>query len=316
MRSRIQTIPSPARRGIGAGMGTGIGAGVGAGAFWGLVFLAPKLAPGFTPLQLAAGRYLAYGIVAAVLVARAWPRLAGILGRAEWRGLAWLSLVGNIVYYLFLAQAVQAGGVVMTSIVIGLLPLAVTLAGTREHGALPLRRLAPSLLLGGAGLACISWDSLRPGQGGSALGLACAIGALVSWTIYAVANRRWLARLDGVSGQEWSALMGVITGAEALLLALPAFLPGGTVHTGSEWLQFLVVVTAVGIFCSVVGNALWNHASRALPMALMGQMIVFESVFASFYGFVWEARWPRPLEAAALALLLAGVASCAAAHRD
>ena len=53
----------------------GIGAGIAAGAFWGLVFLAPELVPGFTPLQLSAGRYLAYGIVAALLVARAWPRL-------------------------------------------------------------------------------------------------------------------------------------------------------------------------------------------------------------------------------------------------
>ena len=76
------------------------------------------------------------------------------------------------------------------------------------------------------------------------------------------------------------------------------------------------MVTAVGIFCSVVGNALWNHASRALPMALMGQMIVFETLFASLYGFLWERRWPGGLEAAALVLLVAGVVSCAAAHRE
>lgn len=294
----------------------GIGAGIAAGAFWGLVFLAPELTPGFSPLQLSAGRYLAYGLVAAVLIARAWPRLRRSLSWRDWRGLAWLSLTGNIVYYLFLAQAVQSGGVAMTSIVIGLLPLTVTLAGMREHGALPLRRLAPSLILGGAGLACISWDSLASAEGGSVLGLLCAIGALLSWTIYAVVNRRWLARLEGVTGQEWSLLVGVMTGAQALLLAVPAFQPGGASHSADEWLQFLGVVTAVAIFCSVVGNALWNVASRALPMALMGQMIVFETVFASLYGFLWEGRWPNGLEAAALALLVAGVVSCAAAHRE
>ena len=308
MLSRLQPTSNTAQ--------LGIGAGVLAGAFWGLVFLAPELTPGFTPLQLSAGRYLAYGIVAAVLVARAWPRLRRSLSRADWRGLAWLSLLGNIVYYLFVAQAVQSGGVAMTSIVIGLLPLAVTLAGLRERGAVPLRRLAPSLVLGGAGLACISWDALTSVDGGSVLGLLCAIGALVSWTIYAVVNRRWLARLEGVSGQEWSLLVGVVTGAQALLLAVPAFQPGGSSHTASEWLQFLAVVTAVGIFCSVVGNALWNYASRALPMALMGQMIVFETVFASLYGFLWEGRWPSGMEAAALVLLVAGVISCTSAHRE
>lgn len=293
----------------------GIGAGIAAGAFWGLVFLAPELVPGFTPLQLSAGRYLAYGIVAALLVARAWPRLRHSLTWADWRGLAWLSLAGNIVYYLFLAQAVQLGGVAMTSIVIGLLPITVTLAGSREHGAVPLRRLAPSLLLGGAGLACIGWDALASGGGGPGLGLLCAVGALLSWTFYAVVNRRWLARLEDVSANEWSLLVGVMTGAQALLLAVPAF-HGGTAPAGAEWLRFLGVVTAVGIFCSVVGNALWNYASRALPTALMGQMIVFETVFASLYGFLWEARWPGGLEAAALVLLVAGVISCAAAHRE
>lgn len=307
MLSQIHTTSSQAQ--------LGIGAGITAGAFWGLVFLAPELTPGFSPLQLSAGRYLAYGIVAAVLIARSWPRLVRSLSWSDWRGLAWLSLLGNIVYYLFVAQAVQSGGVAMTSIVIGLLPLSVTLAGAREQGAVPLRRLLPSLLLGGAGLACIGWDSLRS-AGGSVSGLLCAIGALVSWTVYAVANRRWLARLQGVSGQEWSLLVGVMTGAQALLLAVPAFQPAAPTHTNAEWLQFLGVVTAVGIFCSVVGNALWNYASRALPMALMGQMIVFETVFASLYGFLWEARWPNALEAAALVLLLAGVASCAAAHRS
>lgn len=308
MFTQIQTSSSSSQ--------LGIGAGIAAGAFWGLVFLAPELTPGFSPLQLSAGRYLAYGLVAAVLIARAWPRLRRSLGWRDWRGLAWLSLTGNIVYYLFLAQAVQSGGVAMTSIVIGLLPLTVTLAGMREHGALPLRRLAPSLILGGAGLACISWDSLASAEGESVLGLLCAIGALLSWTIYAVVNRRWLARLEGVTGQEWSLLVGVMTGAQALLLAVPAFPSGGASHTTAEWLQFLGVVTAVAIFCSVVGNALWNVASRALPMALMGQMIVFEAVFASLYGFLWEGRWPNGLEAAALALLVAGVVSCAAAHRE
>lgn len=303
------TVPSSTIR-------RGIGAGILAGSFWGLVFLAPILEAGFTPLQLSAGRYLAYGLVAAVLIAPAWRRLLHRLTWREWRQLAWLSLCGNIVYYLFVAQAVQAGGGVMTAIVIGLLPLAVTLAGSRDHGALPLRRLAPSLLLGAAGLGCIAWQSLASitGSGGSVLGLACAVGALVSWTIYAVANSRCLARLDGVTAHEWSLLTGVMTGLQAVLLAVPAFLSGDG-HAQAEWLRFGGVVLAVAIFCSVLGNGLWNYASRTLPLALTGQLIVFETIFASLYGFMWEARWPTAWEVAALVLMIGGVVSCASAHR-
>jgi drug/metabolite transporter (DMT)-like permease len=294
----------------------GIGAGILAGSFWGLVFLTPILVPGFTPLQLSAGRYLAYGLVAALLVAPMWRRLLPRLGWREWRQLAWLSLCGNIVYYLFVAQAVQSGGGVMTAIVIGLLPLSVTLVGSRDHGALPLRRLAPALLLGAAGLGCIAWQSLASAQGGGApLGLACAVGALVSWTIYAVANSRCLARLGGITAHEWSLLTGVMTGAQAVVLAVPAFMLGGDGHAGAEWLRFGGVALAVAILCSVVGNGLWNYASRSLPLALTGQLIVFETVFASLYGFMWEARWPTGLEVAALVLMVGGVVSCASAHR-
>ncbi len=300
----------------------GMGAGMLAGAFWGLVFLAPELTPAFPPMQLSSGRYLAYGLVAALLVAPSWRRLARSLSWKEWRALAWLGLSGNIVYYVFLAQAVQAGGVAMASIVIGLLPLAVTLVGSRDHGAVPLRRLLPSLALGAAGLACISWQSLAAPAECSLPGLACAVGALVSWTIYAVGNSRWLARLEGrsvhITAHEWSLLTGVVTGAQALLLALPAFLLAAPAHaapSSHDWLQFGAVITAVAVFCSVLGNALWNVASRALPLTMMGQMIVFETIFAAFYGFMWEARWPTGLEAAALLLLVAGVLSCTRAHR-
>jgi drug/metabolite transporter (DMT)-like permease len=298
----------------------GIVAGILAGALWGLVFLTPELTRGFQPIQLSAGRYLAYGVVAAALLAPSWRKLMPTLAWRDWRTLAWLSLAGNIIYYVFLANAVQAGGVAMTSLIIGLLPVTVTLAGRRDADAAPMLRLLPSLALGVAGLVCISWQSLAAPARGSAhaslFGLLCAAGALVSWTLYAVGNSRALARLDGVSAHDWSLLVGVMTGAQALLLAVPAFLLAPGVHASSAWLYFGGVVTTVAILCSVVGNALWNHASRLLPLTMTGQMIVFETLFALLYGFLWEGRWPTVLEWLAMALLGAGVVSCSTAHRQ
>ncbi|MGK5056216.1 DMT family transporter [Janthinobacterium sp. LB2P49] len=293
----------------------GMLAGIGAGALWGLVFLAPALIPAFQPLELSVGRYLAYGLIAAVLVAPSWRRLLRSLTWREWRGLIWLSLTGNIIYYVLLASAVQTGGVAMTSMVIGLLPLVVTLVGSRDRHAVPLRRLVPSLLLSAGGLACISWQSLASPRHASLLGLLCALAALLSWTVYAVGNSRWLGRLRSVSAQEWNLLTGVVTGGAALLLAIPVALAAPAAHGGTAWQQFAAVVTGVALLCSVVGNGLWNYASRVLPLTLMGQMIVFEFLFALLYGYLWEQRWPTLAEAAATMLLLAGVAACAAVHR-
>jgi len=289
----------------------GIIAGIIAGAFWGLVFLAPELTRGFTPIQLSAGRYLAYGLIAAILVSRSWRRLFARLTWREWKALAWLSFAGNIIYYFFLAKAVQTGGIAMASIVIGLLPVVITLVGSRDAGALPLRSLLPSIALSTAGLFCISWQHL---QSGSLAGVMYASGALASWTAYAVGNSRWLARLKSITPHEWSMLTGLVTGAEALLLAVPALSAGAPQHSTPEWLHFAAVVTSVAILCSILGNGFWNYASRALPLTLTGQMIVFETLFAALYGFLWEARWPTIIEALAMGLLVAGVACCALAH--
>jgi drug/metabolite transporter (DMT)-like permease len=301
----------------------GLASSILAGAFWGLVFLTPALTRGFAPIQLSAGRYLAYGLVAVMLLAPSWRRLARTLTRRDWLTLCWLSLAGNIFYYVCLAQGVQSGGVAMTSLVIGLLPITVTLAGSRDRGAVPLRRLLPSLVLSALGLVCVSWQSLagalhdasRHAAYDAAFGLLCALGALVSWTLYAVGNSRALARLHSISAHEWSLLVGVVTGAQALLLGVPAFVLAPGVHAPSRWLSFAGVMVAVALLCSVVGNALWNRASRLLPLALTGQMIVFETLFALLYGFLWEGRWPTLLESLAMVLLVAGVLSCAAAHR-
>jgi drug/metabolite transporter (DMT)-like permease len=298
----------------------GVSCGIAAGAAWGLVFLAPELVPMFTPMQLSAARYLAYGLIAAALVLPRWRALTGQLGRIEWRALFWLSILGNILYYVLLASAVQLGGMAMTSLVIGFLPVAVTVIGSRGDGAVPLRQLSVSLALGMAGIACIGWQAIATASAAPLatrlLGFACAVGAVASWTAYAVANSGWLARLPRVSAHDWSLLTGVVTGAQALLLAVPAFaLAEWSAHTQGEWWRFVGVSAGVALLASVIGNGFWNKASRLLPLTLMGQMIVFETLFALLYGFVWEARWPTALEAAAMVLVTGAVLSCLSAHR-
>ena len=299
----------------------GIACGAAAGAFWGLVFLTPELVRDFTPQQLAAGRYLAYGLFAAVLLAPRLRRVLPRLGGREWWALTWLSLLGNTLYYVLLAQAVQSGGMAMTALVIGFLPVAVTLASRGGAGAVPLPRLLPSLLLGVAGIGCVGWESLGSTSGAARpdalLGFACAVGALVSWSIYAVGNSRWLARRADLSAHDWSLLTGLATGAQALLLAVPAFLLAGadTTHAREDWLRFLGVVASVAILASIVGNAFWNRASRLLPSTMIGQMILFETLFALLYGFAWERRGPTLLETAAMVLVTASVLLSVRAHR-
>ncbi len=296
----------------------GIACGMGAGALWGLVFLAPELVRSFTPLQLAIGRYLAYGVIAVLLIAPRWRSVVGAVRPAEWLSLLWLSLAGNTLYYVLLSMAIQQGGIATTSLVIGFLPVAVTIIGSRDTGAVPLRRLMPSLLLCGCGALCIGAQALGgvSAAGGARLtGLLCAIGALVSWTAYAVGNSRCLARLDHISAHDWSLLTGMVTGAQALLLIPVSLLFEPLRHSAGEWWRLGAVSVGVAVIASIMGNALWNRMSRLLPLTLVGQMILFETLFALLYGFMWEHRLPTMLESAAFLLVVLSVTSCIAAHR-
>ncbi|OUI88365.1 multidrug DMT transporter permease [Acetobacter sp. DmW_043] len=295
----------------------GVLCGAGAGALWGLVFLAPALVSDFSPVQLAAGRYLAYGFMAAVLLAPRWTRALSMPGRKDWIALIWLSLLGNIVYYILLSRAVQTGGIALTSLIIGFLPVAVTLIGTRDAHAPSVRSLMPSLCLCVAGTFCIGYqaflsDSASPH---TLQGVICAVGALVSWTAYAVGNTRCLSRLHHISVQDWNLLTGIVTGALSLVL-LPVVLFVTTAHhSGARWLYFFGVSSAVALLASICGNALWNKMSRLVPLTLVGQMILFETLFALIYGFVWEQRWPRLMEVVAFVLVTASVVLCLTAHK-
>jgi drug/metabolite transporter (DMT)-like permease len=297
----------------------GILCGVGAGALWGLVFLAPELARDFRPIDLAIGRYLSYGLMAGLLIAPRWRGLVAHMTPAAWWALGWLALAGNLLYYILLATAVQMGGIAMTSLVIGFLPVAVTIIGSRERGAVPLRRLAPSLLLCAAGALCIGWQAVAmPGTAAIAtqlIAFACAVGALLSWTAFAVGNSRWLARLDRVSAQDWNLAIGVMTGGQALILVPVLLWMGVGHHDAAAWQIFTTVSVGVALLASIVGNALWNRASRLLPLTMVGQMILFETAFALTYGFMWERRLPTGLESAAFLLVVLSVISCIAVHR-
>jgi drug/metabolite transporter (DMT)-like permease len=301
-------------------MWIGVLCGLLAGAMWGMVFIVPELLPAFSPVELAVGRYTAYGAIAFALML---PRLRGLFGRldrSDYAALVRHALAGNIVYYMLLALGVKLAGVAPTSLIIGVLPIAVTLMGRKDHGAVALRSLALPLLVAGAGIACINVDVLRHAlamnadMGRTLLGLACATGALLCWSWYTIDNARYLKRNPHFTSAEWSALYGLASGAIALVIGLVCLaiwhgeiIGAAGAASGRDWTVFWITNTLLALGASVIGNHLWNIASRRVPVTLSGQLILFETLFAMLYGFIHAHQAPRALEIAALCLLVVGV---------
>lgn len=301
-------------------MWQGVLCGLLAGALWGMVFIAPEFLRAFTPLEMACGRYIAYGLIAAALMSTRLPPLLRRLDRADIVAMVKHALAGNIVYYMLLALGVKFAGVAATSLIIGVLPISVTLIGQKDHGAVPLKQLTWPLLLVAAGIACINLDVFTHDAGNGLplgqklFGVSCAAGALACWTWYSVDNARYLKRNPHFSSGEWSALYGVSSGLIALVIALAALalflgdVTGAAAQaSGRDWTLFWTVNGIIALGASAIGNHLWNVASRKVPLTLSGQLILFETLFALLYGFIYKQQWPRGLEIAAMALLVAGV---------
>ncbi|MFO0010450.1 MAG: EamA family transporter, partial [Betaproteobacteria bacterium] len=138
-----------------------------AGLLWGLVFVAPLLLPEYPAALLSVARYLAFGLIALPLALIDWRRLRE-LTRADWAAAARLALIGNLLYYVLLAAAIQRAGGPLPTMIIGTLPVVIAIVSNlrradptrRRDGRLPWRRLAPSLLLIVAGITLVHREEL------------------------------------------------------------------------------------------------------------------------------------------------------------
>ena len=301
-----------------------------AGLMWGLVFVAPAMLPEYPAAWLTVGRYLAFGAIALPLAWMDRARLAE-LTRADWLEALKLAAVGNLLYYLCLSAAIQRAGGPLPTMIIGTLPVVIAISSNlrgsaavrARDGRLPWARLLPSLLLIAGGIGCVNQAELQHLQasggldlGRHAMGALLAVGAVVCWTWYPIRNADWLRAHADRSPTAWATAQGVATlplallGYASLLLwarVSPGSSPPLELPLGPRPGLFLALMLAIGLFASWLGTLCWNEASQRLPPALAGQLIVFETLAALAYAFLWRGQAPGTLTLAGVSLLLAGV---------
>jgi drug/metabolite transporter (DMT)-like permease len=297
-----------------------------AGLMWGLVFVAPLLLPQYPAMLLSFARYLAFGLIALPL---AWLDRKRIreLSRADWLEAAKLSAIGNLLYYLCLAAAIQRAGGPLPTMIIGTLPVVIALVSNRRDaardGRLPWRRMGPSLLLIALGIACVNHSELQALRDDPQrditkylMGAVFAVGALLCWTWYPIRNADWLRHHANRSPSTWATAQGLATlpmaalGFAGFWLYSAMHMQEGSAFVmplGPTPLRFVLLMVAIGLFASWLGTLCWNEASQRLPTSLAGQLIVFETLSALVYAFWLRGAAPQPLTLLGIVLLVAGV---------
>lgn len=291
----------------------GVLAGLAAGALWGLVFVMPRMVEGFSAVDLASGRFVAYGAFSALVMAlarRPLPTLRQALGALG------LSLLGFTGYYTLLVLAVRDAGAEVPALIIGTIPVWVMFLGKPGH--LRWMALLPGLLLTAAGLA-LMMSAPQAQEPGTAVhwwrGVALAVVSLASWTAFALLNAAWLRRHREVAATDWANWLGVATGLGALALWLLAGSSPAEMLAQPQAGRYLFLSLATGLGSAWLATILWNVASQRLSASLCGQLIVSETLFALLYAFAWEGRWPDPAQSVACVLFTLGILSSVKAHR-
>jgi drug/metabolite transporter (DMT)-like permease len=290
--------------------------GVGAGLLWGLAFVLPGLAQGWSAVSVTAGRYVVYGVTSVLIVwttTRRNPDLRDLL-RSHWRTALVYALTGNVGYYLVLVIAIQGVGAPLASTVVGSIPVVIAVVSNLRQATYSWRHLTASLVLVTVGLAVVNvpyvLDSGTSLSASFMVGLVAALAAVVIWTSYGVSNADFLVNHPDVGGSSWATAVGVLTGPLALLLVPVALLLGPTEggHVSVSSAADIVTVSLVlGVAVSWVATYLWNDASAKLTTTLAGLLITVETVAGYGYSYLLETRLPPLTELLGFALVIAGV---------
>lgn len=292
-----------------------------AGLMWGLIFVGPLIVPDYPAVLQSMGRYLALGLIALPL---AWLGRARLrqLTRQDWMTALGLTMMGNLIYYVCLASAIQRTGAPVSTMIIGTLPVVIpifaNLLYSQRDGKLAWSKMLPALLCIAVGLACVNVAELSQGVATLSLwrygsGIALASVSVVCWAWYALRNARWLRENPDKHPMMWATAQALVTLPVSLLGYLVACgwlsvqEPAFALPLGPRPEVFIGLMVAIAVLCSWVGALCWNMASQKLPTVILGPLIVFETLAGLLYTFLMRQSVPPLLTTCGIGLLVVGV---------
>jgi drug/metabolite transporter (DMT)-like permease len=284
---------------------------------WGTIFVIPRFMPDFTSFEVALVRYLFYGLVSVLLLAYGRLQLLWQVERQLWIKALWLGFAGNIIYYFALVVCMRNAGGGIAALMLGVSPITIAWYGNWKKRESRFRNLILPSLATAIGLALVNLPvfekSASEGSlGNYCIGLLAGFLALGLWTWYAVTSKVVLSRHPSVSPSDWSTVLGTAT-LLSVIVVTAGYLVWDT-HSldrfgrwNSELQDFLIGGAFLGILCSWMGFYLWSKGNLYIPVALAGQLLIFEALFGLAYVHLLDARLPLAVEWIGMLFMLVGI---------
>ena len=300
-------------------MWIGISFGFLACALWGSVYLLPLILSSYDPVYITLMRAIIMG-AASVIGILSQRHLLSRLTKADWRFAFVLTMIGNVIQCWMMMLSVQFSSPVVAGVCFGLVPVLVAVIANerdRRQGkvSLPLKKLFIPLLGLFTGLLCANWGELTAALNTGnhperfALGVFFGLVSTAMWTWYPIRNADWLLEHRNVSPIFWTSVQCVILLPVGCLLWIITWLLKADMPSiiGTEPLKFFWVMLFAGVVCSWGATALWNAMSQRVPTSLVGQMLVFETIFSVLFGLLWNMRLPDVNLVIGLVLMVASI---------
>ncbi len=294
----------------------GIAYALGACFIWGLIFIVPLYMEGFTPIEIALGRYFTYGMLSSAILLRAWSQGSCHYPLRIWIRAIGYSLVCSIGYYTFVILSVRYSTPAICALVLGISPISIAFYGNWRHKECSYQSLIlPSLFIL-LGMIVINAPYIieAPSPSTHLLGIFSAMWALAAWSWYVVENSAFLKKNPDVESGNWSTLVGVSTLFWVFVLGIVStfFFKDQLdfnkyVEPGPQLVHFLIGCAVLGFLCSWVGAYLWNKASLFLPVSLAGQLMIFETLFGIGFVYALDQSLPPEMEFLGMAFLLIAI---------
>lgn len=286
---------------------------------WGFIFVVPQFMEGFSSLEVGLGRYFFYGLASTAVMLSRRIHILKNLPRRLWFDAFLLGLLGNVLYFPTLVMAMRYSGPAIAALIMGVSPISIALYGNSVEREVNFKNLALPCTLIAVGLVLVNMPALAEHSMESSLttyiiGLLAGFAGLSMWTWYAVTSSRIIKKNPDIFPGDWTSIVGVATLVSVFLTAFLAFLFLDESQTlffkfshSDNLSGYLIGSMILGILCSWLGVILWNKGSSNLPLALAGQLLIFETIFGLTFVYLLAGKVPSFYEVAGILCMLSGI---------